>query len=173
MYKLAAVVTTIALVCAYLVKAQDHNSNAHAGPAMNYHEIDARLATSGHFTGGGLDKLTAEGVEVVIDLREQQPEGSAVELKRRGIKKIHLPVSWEDPQPEDFEEFARVMKEHRDRKVLVQCMANYRASAMTYLYRVIHEDAKEAGARADMEAVWEPNKTWRKYIKQAIAEAKN
>ena len=52
---------------------------------------------------------------------------------------VNIPVSWQQPTYEDFELFSAVMNGARDRKVLVHCQLNMRASAFTFLYRVIHE----------------------------------
>ena len=58
------------------------------------------------------------------------------------------------------------MREHQQDHVLVQCAANYRASAMTYLYRVVVENVPEKEAEEDLHAIWNPdeNDTWRDYI---------
>ena len=58
------------------------------------------------------------------------------------------------------------MREHRNDHVLVQCAANYRASAMTYLYRVVVENVPEDEAKEDLHAVWDPNENeaWSEYI---------
>ena len=50
----------------------------------------------------------------------------------QGIQWINIPVEWRDPQSADFARFSEVMSQYQD-AVLVQCSANYRASAMTYL----------------------------------------
>ena len=136
----------------------------HDGPAMNYHAIDDQLATGGHFTDGGVEALLDRGLDVVIDLREEPPAGPRDALEAAGVRWIHVPVSWKAPKPADFERFRRVLAQVRGERVLVQCAANYRASAMTYLYRVLEEQADEREARADMEAVWRPNRTWRAYM---------
>ena len=52
---------------------------------------------------------------------------------------VNIPVSWQQPTYEDFELFSAVMNGARDRKVLVHCQLNMRASAFTFLYRVVHE----------------------------------
>ncbi len=138
----------------------------HDGPAMNYHVIDDRLATGGHFTDGGLEALVDRGLDVVIDLREEPPTGRREALEAAGVQWIHLPVSWKAPKPADFERFRGVLARVRGERVLVQCAANYRASAMTYLYRVLEEQADEREARADLETVWRPNRTWRTYMNE-------
>ena len=55
---------------------------------------------------------------------------------------VNIPVVWQQPTYEDFELFSAVMNGARDRKVLVHCQLNMRASAFTFLYRVIHEDVR-------------------------------
>ena len=59
--------------------------------------------------------------------------------------------------------------------VLVQCAANYRASAMTYLYRVVVEKVDEASAAEDLHAVWTPseeNQRWSDYVAEIKASGR-
>ncbi|MEE4172639.1 MAG: hypothetical protein V2I57_00125, partial [Xanthomonadales bacterium] len=71
---------------------------------------------------------------------------------------------WNDPKPGDFEAFKAAMADHPDARVLVQCQANYRASAFAYLYRVAVEGVSERTARRDLEKVWKPEGRWGRYI---------
>lgn len=146
----------------------------HSGPVMNYHRIDDRLVTGGHLVGDGVEKLSEQGVTVVIDLRDNSPRGEQKSFADAGIKWINVPVEWRDPESADFDRFVEVMNEHKDDHVLVQCGANYRASAMTYLYRVIVDDVPEEEAAKDLHAVWDPSedRTWRKYI-ESVTESRN
>ena len=41
-----------------------------------------------------------------------------------------------------------------ERRTLVHCFANFRASAFTYLYRTLRLGVPEAEARADLETIW-------------------
>jgi len=145
----------------------------HSGPVMNYHRVDERLVTGGHLVAGGLAALKTEGVKVVIDLRDKPPAGQKEKLAQQGIEWISIPVVWKDPKTTDFERFSKAMREHQNDHVLVQCAANYRASAITYLYRVTVEDVPEDQAAEDMYAVWDPNSNdqWRKYIDGIKASA--
>lgn len=136
---------------------------------MNYHRIDESLATGGHFVGDGLDELADAGLQVVIDLRPEDADTRRKRVQERGIEFVHVPVSWEDPQPGDFDRFQKALAERSNKNVLVQCAANYRASAMTYLYRALVEGTPEAQARKDLTEVWSPNKRWRKYIAVVMA----
>ncbi len=137
---------------------------AHAGPMMNYVRIDDRLATGGHFVDDGLAQVQAEGVEVVIDLRDEPPEGHREWLEAQGLTYVNIPVLWRAPERSDFESFREAMAEHTGKHVVVQCQANYRASAFTYLYRVLDGGVEEAVARAAMNETWEPEGEWQDYI---------
>ena len=88
------------------VLAQMHGDDAHAGPAMNFHRVDERLATGGHFVNEGLADLHAQGVRVVIDLRDEPPKDQKETVEKLGIKWINVPVVWESPQRADFERFS-------------------------------------------------------------------
>jgi protein tyrosine phosphatase (PTP) superfamily phosphohydrolase (DUF442 family) len=154
-------------VLAGLITAGCGASDEHAGPVMNYHRIDERLVTGGHIVGDGLAQLKAEGVTVVIDLREDPPADQKQLLADQGIEWINIPVKWSDPQAADFERFSEAMRAHQGDHVLVQCAANYRASAMTYLYRVVVEEVEENQAAEDLYAVWTPseeNQQWTEFI---------
>lgn len=161
----------LALLCPFGAPAAD-NHDEHSGPVMNYHRIDDRLVTGGHLVGDGLDELKAQGVKVVIDLRDSPPKGEKEKLAEQGIQWINIPVEWDDPESVDFERFSEAMQAHEDDHILVQCGANYRASAMTYLYRVVVEQVDESVAGEDLYAVWNPSEEseqWTEYMAGIIA----
>jgi protein tyrosine phosphatase (PTP) superfamily phosphohydrolase (DUF442 family) len=148
------------------------NHDEHAGPVMNYHRIDERLVTGGHVVGDGLAELKAQGITVVIDLRDKPPKGQKEKLAEQGIEWINIPIEWDDPEAIDFERFSEVMTAHQGDHVLVQCAANYRASAMTYMYRVVVEQVNQDEAGKDLYAVWNPseeNQQWTEYIEGIVA----
>lgn len=146
----------------------------HSGPVMNYHRVDDRLVTGGHLIDDGAMLLREQGVKVVIDLRDDSPAGEKERFAAQGIEWINVPVAWRKPLMGNFERFSAVMQEHQDEHIMVQCAANYRASAMTYLYRVSVEGIDESEAREDLNAVWDPeeNDTWRRFIDDVNAAAR-
>jgi protein tyrosine phosphatase (PTP) superfamily phosphohydrolase (DUF442 family) len=147
-----------------LASAHGGNDDHDHGPAMNYHAIDERLVTGGHFFDGGVERVADAGVTVVVDLRDEPPAGQAERLADAGMEWVNVPVAWKDPKPEDFEAFTAAMAAHPDAKILVQCQANYRASAFAFLYRVKVDGVSERKARKDLEAVWKPEGRWGRYI---------
>jgi len=158
------------LVCLLLTPTtHGHGGHDHgAGPTMNHHAIDDDLQTGGHFVGDGLQAVADEGVSVVIDLRDEPPAGQGEKLAAVGIEWINVPVSFGDPRPEDYAAFAQAMQAHGDAKVLVQCQANYRASAFAFLYRVKEQGVSERKAREDLEAVWTPAGKWGRYVEAVL-----
>jgi protein tyrosine phosphatase (PTP) superfamily phosphohydrolase (DUF442 family) len=158
------VVGLLALLSSGSAAAQ--KDSPHAGPVMNYHRVNDRLVTGGHLLDGGSADLKEQGVKVVIDLRDDSPSGEQERFAEQGIEWINIPVEWQDPKKSDFDRFSETMSKHQGDHVLVQCAGNYRASAMTYLYRVVVEKVPEAEATDDLHAVWDPNEndTWREYI---------
>lgn len=149
--------------------AQEQHED-HSGPAMNFIRVDAKLATGGHIVGDGLDTLRAEGVTLVVDLRDKPPRGQAKQVEAAGMQYVNVPVAWHSPQVSDFETFRDVMNANPDAHVLVQCQANYRASAFTYLYRVLEAGVPEEEARADMNRIWEPEDTWAEFVGDVIEQ---
>lgn len=147
----------------------------HSGPVMNYHRIDERLVTGGHLVGNGVQTLQAEGVTVVIDLRDGPPADEKKQYAEYGIEWINVPVVWKDPRSADFTRFRQIMQAHEDEHVFVQCAANYRASAFTYLYRVVVSKVDDEKAIGDLYAVWKPkdeNEQWHRYIEDIKASTR-
>lgn len=161
-------------VAAILLTACNEDENgddtAHEGPMMNYVRIDDRLATGGHFVDDGIAEVRSEGVEVVVDLRDAPPEGHRERIEAQGLTYVNIPVLWRSPERVDFQSFRETMAEHADKHVLVQCQANYRASAFTYMYRVLDGGVEEAEARAAMNEIWEPEGEWQSYIEGILED---
>jgi protein tyrosine phosphatase (PTP) superfamily phosphohydrolase (DUF442 family) len=80
---------------------------------------------------------------------------------------IHIPVDFQNPTDQDFEEFCSVMAQLKDVPVHVHCIANARVSAFFYWYRRDVLGMDEARARADMEEVWRPKGVWAEFVKRS------
>ncbi len=91
-------------------------------------------------------------------------------IKELGMDYVHIPVIWNAPAKADFYAFADVMNRESDRKTLLHCQVNYRASAFAFLYRVLYQNISIAEAKADMNTIWQPNKTWTNFIFEILQE---
>jgi hypothetical protein len=63
---------------------------------------------------------------------------------------------------------AAAMQRLKGRKVLVHCQMNMRASALTFLYRTIHEKEDPAMAWKDVTPLWTPTNQWAEFIKAQL-----
>jgi protein tyrosine phosphatase (PTP) superfamily phosphohydrolase (DUF442 family) len=134
----------------------------------NYREYSATFASSGQPTKEQLQLLKDDGFERIVYIAFSN-NGNAfadedVVVKELGMDYVHIPVIWDQPTASDFYSFAGSMQLEPDRKTLLHCQVNYRASAFSFLYRVLYEDVSVAEAKADMNSVWQPNETWQTLI---------
>jgi hypothetical protein len=81
---------------------------------------------------------------------------------------MHVPVAFDNPLPDDFYAFADSMRRNTDKKTLLHCQVNARATAFSFLYRVLFDDISIAVAKADMNTVWQPNEVWRDFIFEVL-----
>lgn len=142
----------------------------------NFHRVSDVLLTAGQIYPPQVLTLKEENVELVINLAVADPERNAKEplsVAGAGITYVHIPVLWSKPTQHDLAIFFAMMDARGERKTLVHCFANYRASAFTYLYRVIREGVPETEARRDLMAIWtedsfEENPAWRRFINASL-----
>jgi protein tyrosine phosphatase (PTP) superfamily phosphohydrolase (DUF442 family) len=140
----------------------------------NYREYSETFASSGQPTKEQLELLRDEGFERIVYIAFSNSGKAFVDedvvVKELGMDYVHIPVIWDQPTAADFYAFAGSMQRDADRKTLLHCQVNYRASAFSFLYRVLYEDVPVAEAKADMNSVWQPNETWRNLIFEILEE---
>lgn len=145
-------------------------STAKLEDIYNFVKLSDSIATAGQPAESQFDAIKAAGYEVVVNLalptstnalpNEQQL------VEAQGMEYVHIPVIWENPTSEDFDQFSNVLNANRNRKVFVHCAMNMRVSAFMYLYRKIYQNADDTEARQDVEKIWSPNPTWKTFIEQ-------
>jgi len=150
-------------------------AQAHAQPALeapNVVPISERLVTSGQPTAEALGKLKAMGFGAVIYLApptvSDAVRDEAMIVGKQGITYVNLPIRFDEPTGADFDAFAGVLRGLGDRKVLVHCQVNMRASTLVFLYRatVLNEDPRVA--YESVSRVWTPNGPWRRLMEEQL-----
>jgi protein tyrosine phosphatase (PTP) superfamily phosphohydrolase (DUF442 family) len=136
--------------------------------APNVVPIDARLVTSGQPSAKGLRALRERGFEAVIYLAPSTVHDAVAEepdiLKAQGIEFVHIPIPFDAPGENHFLAVAEALRRLRERKVLVHCQVNLRASSMVFLYRAIVEKQDPAKAYEAVARVWSPEGPWKTLI---------
>jgi protein tyrosine phosphatase (PTP) superfamily phosphohydrolase (DUF442 family) len=137
--------------------------------------ISPMIVTSGQPTAEALAKLSAEGFGAVIYLAPPTvPDavpGEANIVQKQGMEFVNIPIPFGEPSAADFVSFVEAMNRFSERKVLVHCQVNLRASSMTFLYRVIvrHEDPDKA--YESVAKVWSPQGPWKTLLVTELRKA--
>jgi protein tyrosine phosphatase (PTP) superfamily phosphohydrolase (DUF442 family) len=138
----------------------------------NFLRISDRLATSGQPTIEQYLAISAVGYQVVINLALTDSPNALVEegeiARNLGLEYIQIPVVWDHPTLEDFQEFRSAMDVHSESKIFVHCAANKRVSAFVYLYRVF-QGVDKLIAQQDLAKIWTPNEIWQAFIDRVFA----
>ena len=150
------------------------SANAGVEDIRNYREYSPTFSSSGQPSKDEIRALGAAGFERVVYIAFTDSRGAIADeddlVKAQMMDYVQVPVDWEAPQPADFYLVAGAMQAQPNKKTLLHCQANYRASAFAFLYRVIHENVPVAIAKSDMNDVWTPNETWTEFILQVLEE---
>jgi protein tyrosine phosphatase (PTP) superfamily phosphohydrolase (DUF442 family) len=136
--------------------------------APNVVVIHPRLLTSGQPTRRALESLRLLGIESVVylapptvsDAIRDEPEL----LERQGIGYSNIPIPFDAPQERHWRAFTDTLMALADRKVLVHCQINLRASSMTFLHRVIALREPPDKAYEAVAKVWTPDPVWKAFL---------
>lgn len=143
-------------------------------PLLNEVVIDGQLATAGQPSVEQLNGLAARGIDTVINLAPPQTIGSvadeAYRLGSNGVTYLNIPVAFKTPTASDFERFASWLAANQDRRVLVHCQINKRASVFVYLYRVLRLGADPDDALEQVHDIWVPDAVWQEFIDSMLAD---
>ncbi|HEU4654055.1 MAG TPA: protein tyrosine phosphatase family protein [Steroidobacteraceae bacterium] len=138
--------------------------------AENTHQVFDWLWSSGQLSARDIESLSGLGIELVINLAlptsSNALPGEAELVTGEGIAYVHIPVEWESPRSDQFQQFVGVLNSFRGRKVWVHCAKNMRVSAFVYLYRKLVLGEEEDEATFPMREVWIPNDVWQRFIEQ-------
>jgi protein tyrosine phosphatase (PTP) superfamily phosphohydrolase (DUF442 family) len=138
----------------------------------NFREYSPTFSSSGQPTAKQLETVKESDFERIIYLAyTNQPtslENEDFLVKELGMEYVHIPVEFGAPTLSDFYTFAAVMQQQVEKKTLLHCQVNFRASAFSLLYRVIYQDVAIEDAKEDMNSVWAPNEVWRDFIFEVL-----
>ncbi len=141
---------------------------------FKWRRINARLTTSGQPNVDQLAEIREIGVTHVINLGLGHGEGAledeADHVASLGMDYIHIPVDFENPTDQNFEEFKVAMAGIQDKKVHVHCIYNARVSAFIYRYAKTSAELNEDAALANMDSIWRPGDDWASFIDNSDAK---
>ncbi len=141
---------------------------------VNFRQYSATFASAGQPTRDQFQTIADNGFERVVYIAftnnpNALPDADQV-VKGLGMEYMQVPVDFQNPLPDEFYAFADAMERNKQKKTLLHCQVNARATAFSFLYRVIFEDVAISEAKADMNTVWQPNEVWRDFIFGVLAQ---
>jgi len=130
--------------------------------------VSEELATAGQPTEEQLAAVRAEGFEVVVNLGLLDPKyclpDEAGTVAALGMAYHHIPVDFNGPTQANFEEFQRVMRDARGRRVFVHCAANMRVSCFVALFGETDLGWSREQADAHIAKLWRPIPVWAAFL---------
>lgn len=142
------------------------------GRPDNFVEWRAGLHSSAQPGAKWLSQVKEKGYDVVINLAPPQSRGSLRDeggiVGAKGVVYVNIPVDFGKPSAEDFRQFSEILRANAGRNVFVHCQVNLRGSAFVFLHRVIHEKAPIGETALKLNAVWAPDRVWKKFIDQTL-----
>lgn len=141
---------------------------------VNFRQYSPTFASAGQPTREQFQALKNQGFERVVYIaftnnRNAVPDEDLV-VKGLDMEYMQIPVDFSNPLPSEFYAFADSMQRNQGKKTLLHCQVNARATAFSFLYRVIYEDVPVAQAKEDMNSVWQPNEVWRDFIFEVLEQ---
>lgn len=144
--------------------------------AENTFQVFDWLWTSGQISENDIRQLQKDGFTTVINLAlptsSNALNGEAELVANMHMIYFNIPVEWELPEVEQFEQCAELLSDlhQRGHKVWLHCAMTMRVSAFVYLYRKLVLKHSEEDAIHPMQEIWTPNPVWREFMDEVIAK---
>ena len=142
--------------------------------AYHYKKVNDQISTSGLISKHQLKSLGAAGYVTVINLLPNNNQHAIKEeqsiVEKQGLNYRYIPVDFSNPTDDDFAAFVILMKEAGDKKTIVHCAANYRASAFfsTYAFQELGWSIRQV--EEFMASIWSPAEypAWQAFIDKRL-----
>ncbi|HKR15224.1 MAG TPA: PQQ-binding-like beta-propeller repeat protein [Pyrinomonadaceae bacterium] len=141
----------IALLCVLAIRAQDD-----PGSIRNFVRVNDQFCTGGQPRLEHLEKLKAEGVKAIINLRrptEHRAEEEETKAKELGLRYFNIPVVFGDPKDEQADEFLKITDDPANRPAFIHCTAAIRVGAFWMIRRVLRDGWKIEDAEAEAQKI--------------------
>jgi len=163
------------VLCASLPALALENTAPELASITNFRQYSPTFASAGQPASEQFQALKDAGFERIVYIAFTNSGDNAIAdedtiVKGLGMEYLQIPVDFGAPLPSEFYVFADAMRRYPDKKTLLHCQVNARATAFSFLYRVIYDDVPVAQAKADMNTVWQPYGPWRDFIFTVLEE---
>ena len=137
-----------------LITAASTLAQQDTGEIRNFLRVNKDFCTGGQPRLEHLEKLKADGVKAIINLRQPSEHRAAEEeakAKELGLRYFNIPVAYGNPNEEQVAEFLKITDDPENRPAFIHCTAAIRVGAFWLIRRVARDgwtwDAALAEAR--------------------------
>ena len=112
------------------------------GEIRNFLRVNKDFCTGGQPKLEHLEKLKADGVKSIINLRQPSEHRAADEeakAKELGLKYFNIPVAYGNPNEEQVAEFLKITDDPENRPAFIHCTAAIRVGAFWLIRRVVRD----------------------------------
>ena len=111
-------------------------------PIRNFLRVNQEFCTGGQPRNEHLEKLKADGIKTIINLRPPGEHRAAEEeemAKKLGLRYINIPVVYATPKEEDAVAFLKATDDKENRPAFIHCAAAIRVGAFWMIRRVLRD----------------------------------
>ena len=122
----------------------------------NFLRVNKEFCAGGQPSLQHLEKLKADGVKVIINLRQPTEYAAAEEeakAKALGLRYFNIPVSPTDPKDEQATEFLKITDDPENRPAFIHCRSAARVAAFWMIRRVLRDGWKTEDAVKEAEKI--------------------
>lgn len=144
----------------------------------NFLPLSERLFTAGMPNAEQMTDAADKGVELIINLAphtvlDALPDEANL-VHSLGMQYLNIPVIWTTPTKEGLDRFMDAMDTNQDKKILVHCQANFRATAFVAMYRILRLGWTPEDAMAGMHQIWDEEEypIWKMFIEDTLKRSR-
>jgi outer membrane protein assembly factor BamB len=139
------------LLCVSSIAAQDD-----PGSIRNFVRVNEQFCTGGQPRMEHLEKLKADGIKAIINLRrptEHRAGEEEAKAKELGLRYFNIPVAFGEPKDEQADEFLKITDDPANRPAFIHCTAAIRVGAFWMIRRVLRDGWKIEDAEAEAQKI--------------------
>src|SRR3982751_2222615 len=143
---------TILIVLSILLALSSVQAQEDTSSIRNFLRVNKDFCTGGQPKLEHLEKLKADGVKAIINLRQPSEHRAAEEeakAKELGLKYFNIPVAYGNPNEEQVAEFLKITDDPENRPAFIHCTAAIRVGAFWMIRRVLRDGWKVEDAEAE------------------------
>jgi len=141
-------------------------------PIRNFVRISDEFCTGAQPRMEHLEKLKADGVKSILNLRptgEHRAAEEEAKAKELGLRYFNIPVVFGEPKEEQVAEFLKITDDTTNRPMFIHCAAGIRVAAFWMIRRVLRDEWTLAAAEQEADKIGlRESPHWKEFARKYI-----